>query len=400
MCVLLNKICVCLVSCVLLCSLRPISYILRYLLGLLSREREVFEYVVILSHVVILHSTGRSCLIGLIMLSPANIPHHQISLLTMSTQFETALRKYIAAYDSSNGVSAAEFKSRFDNLHHKCFTLLLRSKDLLTREEVFELEASKLANDTKVTLVHFKKISLDCVDIKIKLSHLNDEENTTVRFVTAIAADQAVGSREIKDSSLLKMKIDAEQQEAPPPQLPKLLDMITNREWESLSNSNVLTPETLRAAQDDLNENVGSLLHVALRFDAPSSIISQITHAMHSSVLHRDYKDRLPLHIAINKARSSMVSHLIRLNPSACTYKDDKGKLPLHRCFDKKVLSAFKSLQLTKTVEILVNASPETLMVEDQDEMCPIELAILSAAPMETIMFMQHEISSIRQNSS
>ena len=232
------------VLCLVSCCARSVllsSYILRYLLGLLSREREVFEYVVILSHVVILHSTGRSCLIGLIMLSPANIPHHQISLLTMSTQFETALRKYIAAYDSSNGVSAAEFKSRFDNLHHKCFTLLLRSKDLLTREEVFELEASKLANGTKVTLVHFKKISLDCVDIKIKLSHLNDEENT-LRLVTAVAADQAVGSREIKDSSLLKMKIDEEQQEAL--QLPKLLDMITNREWDSLSN--VLTPETFR----------------------------------------------------------------------------------------------------------------------------------------------------------
>ncbi len=312
----------------------------------------------------------------------------------MSDQFESALRKYIAAFDGTNDVSTAEFKSRFDNLHHKCFTLLLRSKDLLTREEVFELEASKLASGTKVTLVHFKKISLDCVDIKIKLSHLNDEEN--VRLVTAIAADQAVGSREIKDSSLLKMKIDEEQEEAP--QLPKLLEMITNREWDSLSN--VLTPETLQAAQDDLDENLESLLHVALHFDAPSSIISQITHAMHSSVLHRDGKDRLPLHIAINKARSSMVSHLIKLNPTACTYKDDKGKLPLHRCFDKKVLSAFKSHQLTEAVERLVNASPETLMIEDQNEMCPIELAILSSPPMETFMFMHHETSYIRQDSN
>lgn len=312
----------------------------------------------------------------------------------MSDQFETSLRKYIAAFDGTNDVSISEFKSRFDNLHHKCFTLLLRSKDLLTREEVFELEASRLANGTKVNLVHFKKISSDCVDIKIKLSHLSDEENTTVRVVTAIAADQAVGSREIKDSSLLKMKIDAEQHEAP--HLPKLLDMVANREWDSLKN--VLTPDTLQAAQDDLNENVGSLLHVALHFDAPSSIISQITHAMHSSVLHRDCKGRLPLHIAVNKARSSMISHLIRLDPTACTYKDDKGNLPLHLCFKKK--TAFKMHQLTETVERLVNTSPETLMVEDQSEMCPIELAILSAAPMETIIFMHHEISYIRQNSS
>ena len=155
----------------------------------------------------------------------------------MSDQFESALRKYIAAFDGTNDVSTAEFKSRFDNLHHKCFTFLLRSKDLLAREEVFELEASKLANGTKVTLVHFNEMSLYCVDIKLR--RVNGKENTTIRVVTAIAANQAVGSRKIKESSLLKVKIDAKQQEAP--QMPNLVDMIENSEWDLLSN--VLTPE-------------------------------------------------------------------------------------------------------------------------------------------------------------
>eukprot|EP00985_Skeletonema_marinoi_P014126 scaffold7100_cov138-Skeletonema_marinoi.AAC.7 len=41
----------------------------------------------------------------------------------------------------------------------------IKSKEPLTREEVFEREASKLANGTKVTLIHFRKIGLDCIDI-------------------------------------------------------------------------------------------------------------------------------------------------------------------------------------------------------------------------------------------
>ena len=45
----------------------------------------------------------------------------------MSYQFELALRQYIAAFDGTNNISPAEFKSRFDNLYHKDYTF--RPKD-------------------------------------------------------------------------------------------------------------------------------------------------------------------------------------------------------------------------------------------------------------------------------
>jgi hypothetical protein len=127
----------------------------------------------------------------------------------MSYQFELALRQYIAAFDGTNSNSPAEFQSRFDNLYHKDFTFFpkdgktmgqdgfttIKSKEPLTREEVFEREASKLANGTKVTLIHFRKIGLDCIDIKLGV--VNGEEEGTVRVVTTISAKQAVVSREI-----------------------------------------------------------------------------------------------------------------------------------------------------------------------------------------------------------
>ena len=39
-----------------------------------------------------------------------------------SYQYELALRQYIAAFDGTNDLSPVEFKSLFDNHHHKDVT--------------------------------------------------------------------------------------------------------------------------------------------------------------------------------------------------------------------------------------------------------------------------------------
>ena len=117
----------------------------------------------------------------------------------MSYQFELALRWYIAAFDGTNNISPAKFKSRFDNLYNKDFTFIAKDGMALTREQVYEREASKLANGgTKVTLIHFRKIGLDCIDVKLGL--VNGKEERTIRAVTTITARQAVTSKEIDES--------------------------------------------------------------------------------------------------------------------------------------------------------------------------------------------------------
>jgi hypothetical protein len=130
----------------------------------------------------------------------------------MSYEFELALRQYIAAFDGTNNISPAEFQTRFDNLYHKDFTFLpknektmrengfttIKSKEPLSREEVFEREASKLTDGTKMILIHFRKIGLDCIDIKLGI--VNGKEESTVRVVTTISEKQAVVSREIDES--------------------------------------------------------------------------------------------------------------------------------------------------------------------------------------------------------
>jgi len=146
-----------------------------------------------------------------------------------------------------------------------------------------------------------------------------------------------------------------------------------------------LSPETLRAAaRKDLSEDKGSLLHLALHFDAPFSIISQITNGINALVHLRDAKGRRPLHVAISKvAQLSVISHLLMLNPTACSSMDDQGKVPLHVCFDKNVLRDFKPSQLKELVSTLIQTSTDALIMEDHSRRCPLELAIISEAPLK-----------------
>ena len=162
----------------------------------------------------------------------------------------------------------------------------------------------------------------------------------------------------------------------------RLAGMIKKRDWGLLSIE--------LKAHEESKEGRGLLLHVALRSDAPLSIVSQLTHDMHISASQQDEKGRLPLHVAIRKiSHLSIISHVLMLNPRACTSVDDQGSTPLHTCFDEKVMHAFKPSQFRKVVRLLVSNSPESLVVEDQNSRCPIEVALLSDAPLKTILFMQ-----------
>lgn len=120
-----------------------------------------------------------------------------------SYQFELALRQYVAAFDggsTNKKISPEEFKTLFDNLYHKDFTYITKDGLKLTREQVYEREVQKLADGgTTVTLVHFRKIGLDCMDVKLGI--VNGDEKRTVRAVSTISAGKAVISKEIDETT-------------------------------------------------------------------------------------------------------------------------------------------------------------------------------------------------------
>ena len=76
----------------------------------------------------------------------------------------------------------------------------LKAVTPVTREEIYQLHSKHYASGQKVTLtlIHFRKIGLDCVDIKVRL--VNGKEETTVRVVNTLSNSQVVLSREIDES--------------------------------------------------------------------------------------------------------------------------------------------------------------------------------------------------------
>jgi len=130
----------------------------------------------------------------------------------MHYQFELALRQYIAAFNGTNDISPEEFKARFNNLYCKNYTFVpkeekiigkdgmmhLKAKAPLTRDQIFKLESSKLASGTKMTLIHFRKIGLDCIDVKVR--QVTGQEENTLRVISTLSDSQVVVSREIDES--------------------------------------------------------------------------------------------------------------------------------------------------------------------------------------------------------
>ena len=63
---------------------------------------------------------------------------------------------------------------------------------------MFEVWSSKLASGTKMTLIHFRKIGLDCIDVKV--SQVTGQEENTFRVISTLSDSQVVVSREIDES--------------------------------------------------------------------------------------------------------------------------------------------------------------------------------------------------------
>lgn len=137
----------------------------------------------------------------------------------MSTTCEAALRSYFAVFDGSKREDFSNIEPLFDALYAKNFTLVLKddasytstSSDIfygmtLSRDQVKDDHANKLSKGTKLTLIHFRKIGLNCVDVQFALK--NEDEDIVIRAVFTIEDDKIVKATVVNDSffSVLKAK--------------------------------------------------------------------------------------------------------------------------------------------------------------------------------------------------
>ena len=136
----------------------------------------------------------------------------------MSTTCEAALRSYFAAFDGTKKQDFSDVEPLFDALFSKNFTLVLKDHAsyvsiadtfygmTLSRDQVKDDHANKLSKGTTLTLIHFRKIGLDCVDVQFALK--NEDEDKVIRAVFTIEDNKIVKAVNVDDTfvSVLKAK--------------------------------------------------------------------------------------------------------------------------------------------------------------------------------------------------
>ena len=94
--------------------------------------------------------------------------------------YQPTLRQYLAAFDGTK-TEFSEVENLFDALYHENFTISTKEGKRESRDTANQIAARKLALDYEVTIIHWKRIELSCVDIKYRL--VNKTEDTTTRLV-------------------------------------------------------------------------------------------------------------------------------------------------------------------------------------------------------------------------
>ena len=118
-----------------------------------------------------------------------------------------------------------------------------------------------------------------------------------------------------------------------------------------------------------------------------------------------DCLKRTPLHVAAGcKASASLIKLIARAYPAACVVQDEEGKTPLHLACDSSCVlfedqnddddenDASTSNQESpnhKSIVALLSISLHATTLEDEEEMSPLEHAIMSNASLKTVKLLQ-----------
>lgn len=138
-----------------------------------------------------------------------------------------------------------------------------------------------------------------------------------------------------------------------------------------------------------------TLLHVIVKRKPPLHILDAMIHAHSDALRGQDCVGRTPLHVACGTgADAKIIRSLVKAFPQACDLKDEDGRLPLHLACDTDCV-LFEGDQTPRAppsvdvVKALLAASLRSVLVEDDDEMSPIEYAIVSGSSIDVVKLLQ-----------
>ena len=142
-----------------------------------------------------------------------------------------------------------------------------------------------------------------------------------------------------------------------------------------------------------------TLLHAVVRCNPPLDIVAQIIHLCPDMLSTFDCLHRTPLHVAAGSSNTS--ASLLKVHahacPAACEVQDVEGKTPLHFACDSSCVLFQEDHDRNNTshppnheaIATLLSYSIHATTLEDDEEMSPLEHAIMSDASIETVKLLQ-----------
>ncbi|KAL7531235.1 hypothetical protein ACHAWF_003681 [Thalassiosira exigua] len=179
-----------------------------------------------------------------------------------------------------------------------------------------------------------------------------------------------------------------------------ILGLIEARQWAKFEAVALSNPRDFRSISEAITRcdcfNGMTLLHACVRFDVSFRLLDEMIKLYPKALSSKDFMGRTPLHVAAgSSACPTIVKRLTVEYPQACAVQDEDGMTPLHfacdttcQLFEDDEAAPRGSPKLT-TVRILLAGSLDAVVLEDADEMNPIEYALLSDASMEVINLLQ-----------
>lgn len=187
-----------------------------------------------------------------------------------------------------------------------------------------------------------------------------------------------------------------------------LHNLISEQEWTSVDH--LLTQSFKLRRSLSVNVSLSSsvtitddlILHYALNFNAPLQIIMKLSSRFLSSMDAADACGRYCIHVAVaSGCAPDVIKFFVQMRPKFVGLRDRLGKTPMHYAgegyankfvdnyFDFPDFREVHKNTTLQVVEILVKVAPQSVNIEDEDEMNPIEYALLTSTNIKVIKTMQ-----------
>ena len=193
-------------------------------------------------------------------------------------------------------------------------------------------------------------------------------------------------------------------------QLMKYVDIVLNsihhQDWATL-NQVAAEQELFKMISEHIQKcdefHGMTLLHAVVKYHPPLHILDAMIDAHGDALKGQDCVGRTPLHVACGSGVDDMIiRRLVKAYPQACDLPDEDGRLPLHlACDTDSVLFEGDDTQRAppsfETVRTLLSGSLQSVLVEDEDDMSPIEYAIVTGANIKVVKFLQKASMTLRR---